>query len=73
MWLTKGERTVIFDIKIPTPKGTLYAIYFKRESKPEIAAIRIHGAITVRYQQLHGKIGDCNEYMTRKAAKVIRI
>ena len=36
MWLTKGERTVIFDIKIPTPKGTLYAMYFKRESKPEI-------------------------------------
>jgi hypothetical protein len=71
MWLTKGERTVTFDIKIPTPKGTLYAMYFKRESKPEIAAVGIQGAIKVNYQEMHDKLGHCNEDMTRKAAKLL--
>ena len=71
MWLTKGERTVTFDIKIPTPKGTLYAMYFKRESKPEIAAVGIQGTIKVNYQEMHDKLGHCNEDMTRKAAKLL--
>jgi hypothetical protein len=71
MWLTKGERTVTFDIKIPTPKGTLYAMYFKRESKPEIAAVRIQEAVKVNYQEMHDKLEHCNEDMTRKAAKLL--
>jgi hypothetical protein len=36
IWLTKGDIEIKFDIKIPTPKGALYAMYHER--KTEIAA-----------------------------------
>ena len=36
MWLTKGDQKINFDIKISTPKGALFCIYFKREC--EVAA-----------------------------------
>jgi hypothetical protein len=36
IWLTKGDVGIKFDIKIPTPKGVLYAIYHQRNT--EIAA-----------------------------------
>jgi hypothetical protein len=36
IWLTKGDVEIKFDIKIPTPKGVLYAMY--HEPKTEIAA-----------------------------------
>ena len=32
VWLTKGEEMVTFDIKIPTNKGKLLAMYFKRST-----------------------------------------
>jgi hypothetical protein len=63
MWLIKGERTVTFNIKMPT------TMYFKRESKPKIAVIGIHGTIMVSYQEMHDKLEYCNEDVTRKAAK----
>ena len=46
-------------------------MYFKRESKPEIAAVGIQGAIKVNYQEMHDKLGHCNEDMTRKAEKLL--
>jgi hypothetical protein len=36
IWLTNADQKVTFDMKIPTNKGLLFAMYFKRES--EIAA-----------------------------------
>jgi hypothetical protein len=36
IWLTKGDIEIKFDIKIPTPKGLLYAMYHQRDT--EIAA-----------------------------------
>jgi hypothetical protein len=36
IWLTKGDIEIKFDIKIPTPKGILYAMYHQRNT--EIAA-----------------------------------
>jgi hypothetical protein len=36
IWLTKGDVEIKFDIKIPTPKGVLYAMYHQRDT--EIAA-----------------------------------
>jgi hypothetical protein len=46
-------------------------MYFKSESKLEIAAIGIQGAIKVNYQVMHDKLGHCNEDMTKKAAKLL--
>jgi hypothetical protein len=36
IWLTQGDVKIRFDIKIPTPKGNLYAMYHQR--KTEVAA-----------------------------------
>ena len=32
IWIEKGNHKVVFDIKIKTPKGELFAVYFKRQS-----------------------------------------
>jgi hypothetical protein len=32
IWLTKGDIEIKFDIKIPTPKGVLYAMYHQRDT-----------------------------------------
>jgi hypothetical protein len=32
IWLTKGDVKIKFDIKIPTPKGVLYAMYHERKT-----------------------------------------
>jgi hypothetical protein len=32
IYLMKDDKTIVFDIKIPTPKGVLYAMYLKREN-----------------------------------------
>jgi hypothetical protein len=45
-------------------------MYFKRESKPEIAAVGIQRS-KVKYQVMHDKLGHCNEDMTRKSAKLL--
>ena len=31
IWLSKGNMNIIFDIVIPTPTGSLYAMYMKRD------------------------------------------
>ena len=36
MWLTKSGQKLIFDIKVSTPKGALFCIYFKQDC--EVAA-----------------------------------
>jgi hypothetical protein len=33
IWLTKGDIEIKFDIKIPTPKGVLYAMYHQRDTE----------------------------------------
>jgi hypothetical protein len=42
IWLTKGDIEIKFDIKIPTPKGVLYAMYHQRNTEiagPPVAAL----------------------------------
>ena len=36
MWLTKGDQKLIIYVKISTPKGVLFCIYFKQDC--EVAA-----------------------------------
>jgi hypothetical protein len=79
IWLTKGDIEIKFDIKIPTPKGVLYAMYHKR--KTEIAALTIvaagTGAGTVNaniirtpkrmtVKKAHDILGHINEKAVRK-------
>jgi hypothetical protein len=38
IWIVKEDAHIDFDIKIPTPKGALYAIYFKHNMETGLAA-----------------------------------
>jgi hypothetical protein len=39
IWIFKEDARIDFDIKIPTPKGTLYAMYFKRNMETGLATM----------------------------------
>ena len=36
IWIKKGEHKVTFDVKIPMPKGAVFAIHVKRENSKEM-------------------------------------
>jgi hypothetical protein len=67
--IEKGEHKIMFDIEIATPKGTIFAVYIKRDTE-------IAGATTdktkVTIKQAHDKLGHMNESTTRKAAKELK-
>jgi hypothetical protein len=70
MCLVKGEKTITFDIVIPTPKGVLFAMYMKRTTE-------IAGATTdvpqkkLNIQQAHDQLGHLSEDSVRQTAKVL--
>jgi hypothetical protein len=84
IWLTKGDIEIKFDIKIPTPKGVLYAMYHQRNT--EIAAPTMTtpntGAATVEaiiptpkrmsVKKAHDMLGHINEKDVRKTATALR-
>jgi hypothetical protein len=39
IWIFKEDACIDFDIKIPTPKGTLYAMYFKHNVETGLAVM----------------------------------
>jgi hypothetical protein len=65
--LQKGEHEVCFDICIPTPKGMIFAMYFKREV--EVAAAATEKPLKMTMQQAHDRLGHCNKDLTRSMAK----
>jgi hypothetical protein len=69
IYITKDEARIDFDIKIPTPKGVLFAMYLKRDS--EIAGAGADVKVKMSVTQAHDKLGHCGEDMTRKSAKLL--
>jgi hypothetical protein len=67
IWLHKGAAKLVFDIKIPTPKGALYAMYFKRSTEAGLAATSAGTKMPLK--MAHDLLGHYNEDMTRQAAK----
>ena len=41
IWMEKGEHKVTFDVKIPIPKGAVFAIHVKRANSKEMENIAI--------------------------------
>ena len=39
LWITKGRRTIRFDIKIETPQGCVFAMYVTRERESEMGNV----------------------------------
>jgi hypothetical protein len=70
--LHKGPKKVVFDIVIPTAKGMLFGMYFKRDGE-------IAGAMTeakprrMTISEAHGKLGHSDEATTRRTAKELGI
>jgi hypothetical protein len=67
---------IVFDIVIPTKKGRIYAVCFKRQN--EIAAIHANGdkekiLPTMSVNQAHAKFGHCSEALTRTTAQQLSI
>jgi hypothetical protein len=84
-WTQVGERDrivchsptgeeIIFDIKIPTKKGCVFAVCFERQS--EVSAVHAdgHEEIVPRrgsVNQWHAKFGHCSEALTRRMAQTL--
>ena len=71
IWISKGGRKVIFDIKIKTPKGAIFCAYFKRkiDSEQEMAAAVTESKKTINADVAHGLLGHMNDADARMAAK----
>ena len=67
--LTKGNQKVCFDIRIPTPKGVLFAMYHKRETECGNVGKDGGTVANMTYAQAHNKLGHCSAELTRKIAK----
>lgn len=74
--LTKGTRVVKLDVKIHTPKGVLYGLYFKRLST-EVASVAVKreqsNEIGLSIEKLHRQLGHLAEDSTRATAAVFGI
>lgn len=70
MWIEKGDIKVVFDIEVPTPKGTLYCMYFKRkkDNNEVTAAIKNHG-VKISEQLAHELTGHMDKEQSRKTMK----
>jgi hypothetical protein len=53
IWLTKGDVEIKFDIKIPTPKGVLYAMYHERKTKIAAPTTATQSRKTFQGIQMH--------------------
>ena len=65
--LTKGEMTINFDIKIPTPKGFLYGLYITR--RQEICGIATSSNRTMPLMEAHSKLGHISISETKRISK----
>ena len=70
--LTKGKMRLCFDIKVDTPKGAVYAMYIKRETKiavPGVDGVKDGKKTTINIMQVHELLAHCDENATRDTAK----
>ena len=63
VWLTKGKHKIVFDIKIKTPKGDIFAMYVKRKVKDEreVAAVVSKKKKPISAAKAHSILGHMNE------------
>ena len=69
IWIEKGVHKVVFDIKIKTPKGAIFAVYFKRDlgEGGEVAAVMADQKKKISADVAHGLMGHMNDEDGRKA------
>ena len=62
----RGNARLVFDIKIQTSKGVLFAIYLKRSTETNGIGQQ---TITMSVAEAHKRLGHCDENKTRATAK----
>ena len=72
----RGDLTINFDIVIPTKRGKVYAVCFKRTS--EVMAVHANGTkervqVPLNINRVHAKLGHASEASTRETAKALGI
>ena len=69
IWLTKDGQKLFFDIKISTPKGALFCMYFKREC--EMAATAKNCGKKISRNLAHDLTGHINTEESEKTVKYL--
>ena len=72
LWITKGRRTIRFDIKIETPEGCVFAMYITRGKESEMGNVAAQGnnnKTTMTFRQAHDRLGHMSDAATRETAK----
>ena len=72
LWITKGRRTIWFDIKIEVPEGCVFAMYVTRQRESEMGNVAAEGnnnKTTMTFQQVHNRLGHMSDTTTRETAK----
>ena len=73
IWMTKEKGKIVFDIKILTPKGAVYAMYFKHLSiQGELANGTTDGGSKLTIGQAHARLGHIGEDAVCKIVGHIR-
>jgi hypothetical protein len=67
IWIFKEDAHIDFDIKIPIPKGALYATYFKCNMETGLAVMSTGAKMLI--MKAHDLLGHCDEDTTCKAAR----
>jgi hypothetical protein len=79
--MTKGNEEICFNIVVPTAKGAIYAMYFKRgvevanmvtDTNDQVVEARPK-QLKMSIQQAHSRFGHAHEDAIRKAAKAMGI
>ena len=70
IWIEKEGRKVTFDIKIPTSKGAVFAMYVKRANSIKTANM-VTNVKKMTIQQAHERLEHIGEDAVRKIAKTL--
>ena len=71
IWIQKGETKIVFDIRIDTTEGCVFAIYIKRTQINELAAVGLTQSKPISVNKAHELYGHLHEQATRKTAEYL--
>ena len=68
IWIIKGNKKIVFDIKVLTPKGAIFAVYFKRKllGNGEMAAVGAERNKLINANAVHALVGHMNDESGKK-------
>jgi len=69
MWLEKKDMKVVFDIRVDTKEGCIFAIYIKRNEGSELNALEVAKDVPISVAKAHSLFGHMDENRTREVAR----